>query len=175
MTQFSHGCAMRIPAIQILLLSMLVVITGCASLDADRELELAAITSNRITGSLSAQEAWKLPVQGESPVWDGLEPLTYDAAVGVALQGDPSLRSALAVIVERRAQYVQEGLPPNPTVAFGLGIAVDGMAGAATAAVASVVGGLRPALGPGAMRAPGPPRATDAATRRVARRASACT
>ncbi len=130
MSQFSHGCEKRIPAIQILLLSMLVAITGCASLDADRELELAAIASNRITGSLSAQDAWSLPVQGESPVWNGSEPLTYDAAVGVALQGDPSLRSALAVIVERRAQYVQEGLPPNPTVAFGIGIAVDGMSGA---------------------------------------------
>ena len=129
MSQFSHGCMPCIPLIQASIFSMLMLITGCASLDADRELELAAITSNRIAGSLSPQEAWSLPVQGESPVWNGSDPLTYDAAVGVALQGDPSLRTALAVIVERRAQYVQEGLPPNPTIAFGIGVAVDGMAG----------------------------------------------
>ena len=126
----SPGCVQRIPLIQAFAFSMIVMFTGCASLDADRELELAAIASNRIAGSLSPQEAWSLPVEGGSPVWNGSEPLTYDAAVGVALQGDPSLRSALAVIVERRAQYVQEGLPPNPTVAFGIGFAVDGMAGA---------------------------------------------
>ena len=72
----------------------------------------------------------QLPVQAESPVWNGTIPLGYDQAVAVALQGDPSLRAAIATIVEKRALYVQEGLPPNPTIAFGIGVAVDGMAGA---------------------------------------------
>ena len=79
---------------------------------------------------MSPRDAWALPVQGESPAWNGTDALGYEAAVSVALQGDPALRVALAKIVQRRAQYVQEGLPPNPTVTFGLGVAVDGLAGA---------------------------------------------
>ena len=87
--------------------------------------------ARRITSEdMDPTDAWALPVEGESPAWNGTEPLTYDAAVAVTLQGDPSLRSALAIIVERRANYVQQGLPPNPTVAFGIGVAIDGLGGA---------------------------------------------
>lgn len=120
-----------IPNLPLAVLSALLLMSGCASLDADRELDLTADLARRITSAdMDPTDAWALPVEGESPAWNGAEPLTYDAAVAVALQGDPSLRSALALIVERRANYVQQGLPPNPTVAFGIGIAVDGLAGA---------------------------------------------
>lgn len=112
------------------ILAASVLLGGCASLDASRELDAAASASRRVTGSIDPADAWALPVQGESPAWDGTEPLTYDAAVAVALQGDPALRKALSIIVERRAMYVQQGLPPNPTIAFGIGTAVDGMTGA---------------------------------------------
>ena len=105
------------------------LITGCASLDADRELDMAAEMALRNSSTVDPAVAWSLPVEGESPAWDGMAPLSYDAAVSVALQGDPTLRAALAVIVERRAQYVQQGLPPNPTIAFGIGVAVDGLSG----------------------------------------------
>jgi outer membrane protein TolC len=111
-------------------LTALLLCAGCASLDASQELDLAAQTASRVGGSMTPAEAWTLPIEGESPAWNGIDPLTYDDAVAVALQGDPELRRALAVIVERRAQYVQQGLPPNPTVAFGIGTAVDGLSGA---------------------------------------------
>ncbi|MCH2134463.1 MAG: TolC family protein [Phycisphaerales bacterium] len=118
------------PVARFLLAAALLATPGCATLDADRELDITAATARRVTGTLDPADAWSLPVQGESPAWDGVAPLGYDAAVSVALQGDPTLRSALAVIVEKRAWYVQEGLPPNPTIAFGIGAAVDGLSGA---------------------------------------------
>lgn len=124
------GCTRRFPIIQTTVFAALLLSAGCASLDASRELDLAANAAQRVGGSLTPAEAWSLPVQGESPAWNGTAPLTYDNAVAVTLQGDPALRGALAVIVERRAWYVQRGLPPNPTVAFGIGTAVDGLAGA---------------------------------------------
>lgn len=104
--------------------------TGCASLDPSYELGVAAEETRRISGTLDPSEAWRLDVEAQSPAWDGKSPLNYDAAVSVALQGDPSLRLALAKIVEQRAWYVQQGLPPNPSLGFGIGAAIDGMVGA---------------------------------------------
>ena len=130
MNTSTAGCIRRFPHIQTIAMAAVLLSTGCASLDASRELTIAAEASQRVGGSITPADAWSLPVQGESPAWDGTAPLTYDNAVAVALQGDPALRSALAVIVERRAWYVQRGLPPNPTVAFGIGTAIDGLSGA---------------------------------------------
>jgi outer membrane protein TolC len=124
------GCTRRFPIIQTTVFAALLLSAGCASLDASRELDLAANAAQRVGGSLTPAEAWSLSVQDESPAWNGAEPLNYDDAVAVALQGDPALRRALAVIIERRAWYVQQGLPPNPTVAFGIGAAIDGLSGA---------------------------------------------
>lgn len=130
MNPHAPGCVPRFPAIQATVLTAMLLTAGCASLDASRELDIAAKAAQRVDGSLTPAEAWALPVEGESPAWNGNSPLTYDNAVAVALQGDPSLRRALAVIVERRAWYVQNGLPPNPTAGFGIGVAIDGLAGA---------------------------------------------
>ena len=130
MTSPRTGSGTYILTISIAFMVVMLLCTGCASLNADREINLTADMARRMSGNLDPSDAWALPVQGESPAWNGQDPLDYDAAVSVALQGDPTLRTALAVIVERRAQYVQQGLPPNPTVAFGIGIAIDGLAGA---------------------------------------------
>ena len=112
------------------LLACLLLISGCASLNPDRELEIAATAADRVGGTLEPAMLWDLPVEAESPAWNGNEPLGYGNAVAVALQGDPTLRAALSTIVERRAMFVQEGLPPNPSVAFGIGFAIDGLSGA---------------------------------------------
>ena len=124
------GCVLRTRTLRTILIASLLSAPGCAGLDATHELQAAADTSRRVGGSIGPAEAWALPVEGESPVWDGTAPLGYDDAVAVALQGSPAIRRSLAVIVERRARYVQQGLPPNPTVGFGVGIAIDGLAGA---------------------------------------------
>jgi len=124
------GSVLRSLTLHTTVFASLLAGSGCASLDASRELQATAEAARRITGSIDPAEVWSLSVEGESPAWNGEDPLTYDDAVAVALQGDPRIRRNLAVIVERRAWYVQEGLPPNPTVAFGIGIAVDGLGGA---------------------------------------------
>ena len=124
------GSVLRSLTLHTTVFATLLAGSGCASLDASHELQATAEAARRITGSIDPAEAWSLSVEGESPAWNGRQPLSYDDAVAVSLQGDPRIRRSLAVIVERRAWYVQEGLPPNPTVAFGIGIAVDGLSGA---------------------------------------------
>ncbi len=123
------GSVPRFVTIHAVLLALLMG-PGCASLDPDRELKATAEATRRVSENIDPAEAWSLPVEGESPAWNGADSLTYEAAVAVSLQGNPGIRRNLAVVVERRAWYVQEGLPPNPTVGFGIGIAVDGMSGA---------------------------------------------
>lgn len=124
------GGTLRPLAIRTTIFASMLTASGCASLDAKHELQAAADASRRVAGSIEPAEAWSLPVEGESPAWNGTDPLGYDDAVAVTLQGNPVIRRSLAVIVERRARYVQQGLPPNPTVGFGIGIAIDGLAGA---------------------------------------------
>lgn len=126
----SRDSALRCPIIYASIVASLLTAVGCASLDADHELQSAAKAARRVVDSIEPAEAWALPVEGESVAWNGVVPLTYDSAVAVTLQGDPGIRRSLAVIVERRARYVQEGLPPNPIVAFDISVAVDGLGGA---------------------------------------------
>lgn len=114
----------------ILTIGLLLAATGCASVDARDELAVAANLSRRVTTTHDPATIWALPVEGESPAWNGTADLTYDNAVAVALQSNPSLRRTLAVIRQRRADFAQAGLPPNPTVGFGVGAAIDGMSGA---------------------------------------------
>ena len=111
-------------------LVLLAASTGCVSVDARDELAVAALLSQRVTANADPNEVWALPVEGESPAWDGTSPLGYDQAVAVALQSNPLLRRTLAVIRERRADYAQAPLPPNPSVSFGVGVAVDSLSGA---------------------------------------------
>jgi len=110
--------------------AVLLASSGCASLDARDEIAVAADASRRVTDTTNPADVWRLPVQGDSPAWDGSEPLKYDAAVAVTLQSNPVMRRTLAIIRQRRAEWVQVGLPPNPTVMFGVGAAIDGLAGA---------------------------------------------
>ena len=127
--EFSTGRITSFP-IQTCALAALLAATGCASPDARHELDVAAQLSARVTASHDPSEVWSLPVEGESPAWNGTDPLTYDHAVAVSLQSNPELRRMLALIRARRADFAQAGLPPNPTVGFGVGIAIDSMSGA---------------------------------------------
>jgi len=128
-SQFT-GSALYSLAIHTTIFTSLLTAVSCTSLDAGHELRSATEAARRVTGSIDPAKAWALSVEGESSAWNGKVPLTYDNAVAVALQGDPGIRRSLAVIVGRRAWYVQKGLPPNPTVTFDIGIAVDGLGGA---------------------------------------------
>jgi cobalt-zinc-cadmium efflux system outer membrane protein len=106
-----------------------VLLAGCASLDPQGNLDAAAsLATSRIDTSAAA--AWQQPVDTPSSAWNGRDPLHADVALAVAIQNNPSLRIALSRIAERRADFVQAGLLPNPTVGVGIGVAIDGLSGA---------------------------------------------
>ena len=110
-----------------LLISMM--LAGCSSLDpTDNISQTARLASTRVDSPVA--EAWSRPIEERSTAWDGVTDLRADAALLVAIQNNPPLRISLSKIVERRADYVQAGLLPNPTVGLGIGIAVDGLSGA---------------------------------------------
>jgi len=105
------------------------LLAGCASLDPHENLDAAAsLASLRIDAA--AATAWQQPVDMPSTAWNGRDPLHADVALAVAIQNNPTLRIALVTIAERRADFVQAGLLPNPTISLGIGVAIDGLAGA---------------------------------------------
>ena len=105
------------------------LLAGCASLDPHENLDAAAsLASLRI--DVAAATAWQQPVDMPSTAWNGRDPLHADVALAVAIQNNPPLRIALVTIAERRADFVQAGLLPNPTISLGIGVAIDGLAGA---------------------------------------------
>ncbi len=105
------------------------LLASCASLDPQDSIDAAAsLASARVDTSTAA--AWQQPVDMPSAAWNGRDPLHADASLAVAIQNSPTLRIALSKIAERRADFVQAGLPPNPSIGLGIGIAVDGLAGA---------------------------------------------
>ena len=113
--------------VRILLPSLL--LTSCASLDPQPDITTAAdLASSRIDAI--TQDAWSQPVDTPSTAWNGSDPLHADVALAVAIQNNPRLRLALTIIAQRRADLVQAGLLPNPTIGFGIGVAIDGLAGA---------------------------------------------
>jgi hypothetical protein len=105
------------------------MLAGCSSLDAtDNISQTARLASTRVDSP--AAKAWSRPIEERSIAWDGTTALRADAALLVAIQNNPPLRISLSKIVERRADYVQSELLPNPTIGFGIGFAVDGLSGA---------------------------------------------
>ena len=57
MNPHAPGCVPRFPAIQATVLTAMLLTAGCASLDASRELDIAAKTAQRVDGSLTPAEA----------------------------------------------------------------------------------------------------------------------
>ncbi|MDP7030496.1 MAG: TolC family protein [Phycisphaerales bacterium] len=106
-----------------------VLLAGCASLDPAPDLHRTAVLSECRVGA-DVATVWEAPVDQPSTAWDGTSPLPADIALLVALQNEPEVRIALTRVAERRADLVQAGLPPNPTIGLGIGVAVDGLSGA---------------------------------------------
>ena len=104
------------------------LLSGCAALDPATDVKTAAaLSASRTQAPVHA--AWSEPIGLRSTAWDGVSMLTADAAFLVALQNNPALRIALTSIAECRADFVQAGLLPNPSIGLGFGIASDGLAG----------------------------------------------
>ncbi len=76
------------------------------------------------TTSANAQDATLLPLPPNSP------PLTLEQAEAVALSGHPAVAEAASRVRAARANCLQVGLPPNPTVGYmGAEIGNEGAAG----------------------------------------------
>ena len=94
-------------------------IVGCASVDATRDIDAAQSIIHERVSFDSSEELWSTD-----------SPLSMKTAVAVAITQDALLQRDLAIIVQRRAELVQSGQLPNPTISGAFGIAVDGLSGA---------------------------------------------
>ncbi|MCH2142993.1 MAG: TolC family protein [Phycisphaerales bacterium] len=104
------------------------LLSSCASLDPAADIHQAAtLSAARLHTGVA--EIWAQPVDSPSIAWDGATSLTAETAIIVALQNEPELRSELARIAEHRADLGQAQVLPNPTIAFGIGMATDGLSG----------------------------------------------
>jgi cobalt-zinc-cadmium efflux system outer membrane protein len=105
------------------------LLAGCASLDPQQDIDAAAsLAGARLDARAAA--AWQQPVDTPSTAWNGRDPLHAHVALAVAIQNNPTIRIALSRIAERRADFVQAGLLPNPSIGLSIGVAADGLAGA---------------------------------------------
>lgn len=126
---FLHSRSLRRLADQSRAVLPAMLLAGCASLDPNSNLDAAAsLAAARIDATPAA--AWQQPVDTPCTAWNGREPLQADVALAVAIQNNPTLRIALTKIAERRADFVQAGLLPNPNIGLSIGVAVDGLSGA---------------------------------------------
>jgi outer membrane protein TolC len=112
-------------------MALLYLLTGCITADPSSDYEQTASLADDRTGSpISLEEAWSNPFTERSDAWDGIEPLSLEGSITVALSNDPELRRELSLVARKRAQLAQASLPPNPRVAFQVGTVIDGAGGA---------------------------------------------
>ncbi|HOD81903.1 MAG TPA: TolC family protein [Phycisphaerae bacterium] len=95
----------------VLAAAMAVAMAGCQSTDPAAEMDLAAALVQDRTGR---SPEWDAPAGAGD--WDVRSPLTAAQAVRIALRNNRSIRSDLTRIAAARADMVQAGLPPNPTL-----------------------------------------------------------
>lgn len=97
-------------------LSLVGLVGGCASLDAEQDVQRSAAEVERAVGvpaGLLLHDAATAAKTTEALLADGL---TTDEAVQVALLNNPSVRAAMSSIGVSRADFVQSTLYSNPTL-----------------------------------------------------------
>lgn len=99
------------------------LLAGCASLDARPDLEQAAA---QVGERQSVRPAWldraELPAPPESGAWT----LSERDAVILALANDPGVLAGVERVRAARAEVVQAGLLPNPMLSVELGFPISG-------------------------------------------------
>lgn len=110
----------RLPAIASLILSISLVLGGCATVDAPGSIE----TVNRDLNAFTRNDLRLARSTGGSPEQragvDALlaAPLSQDAAIRLALLGSPALQALLADRMAEIAEAAQSGRPSNPVFTY---------------------------------------------------------
>lgn len=109
------------------LAGLAVLVTSCASLDATEDIARA---SDLVEARIGYSTNWLNIENGpESPLWDGVAPLTSDTAVRLALRKNRAIQREVETIIASRADVAQAHLLPNPVINLALGFPLDGMGG----------------------------------------------
>lgn len=96
-------------------LGLLLLPTGCASLDSAPKLDEAMDLAGQRTG---IRPDWDIPWDETPPAWQPGELLALDDAIALALRNNRELRGELQTIGRAQAELVQAGLLSNPVVNF---------------------------------------------------------
>ena len=90
--------------------SVIVITTGCASIEPDTKINEAA---GFVEQRLGQKPAWTAPWEDQPPAWDGRTTLKLQDAVAAALRNNRDLRADLEMIGQANADLVQAGLLTN--------------------------------------------------------------
>jgi cobalt-zinc-cadmium efflux system outer membrane protein len=109
--------------------SVALLLSGCVSTSSESDVrDAAALAAGQLPPRSDGtavlpdwQSSWNAP-----PQWDGIEPLSADLAVTLALTRHRDLRAAVNEIVAARAEVATAQTPPNPMIAFAYGFPMDG-------------------------------------------------
>lgn len=112
--------------LSLVVLTMLAVVGGCASLDPKPDINRAASTVGERSG---VTPTWTEPWEATLTTWDGRTPLKVEQAVAMALRNNREIRSQVEQIATSRADLVQAGLLPNPVVGLTLRFPFDPVSG----------------------------------------------
>lgn len=126
---------LRLRGLQLALASTVTTIGGCIAPDATKELNAtASLAADRIVIGNELETIWQLPPAADQRDFAIDSPLTLERALLESLTNDPALRRELARITEAKADLSESSFAPNPIVAFGIGISIDGISGAPASA-----------------------------------------
>lgn len=107
-------------------LVLLAVVGGCASLDPKPDINRAASTIGERSG---VTPEWTEPWEASLTTWDGHSPLKVEQALAMALRNNREIRAEVEQIAASRADLVQAGLLPNPVLGLTLRFPFDPVSG----------------------------------------------
>ncbi len=114
---------------------VLLLLAGCASVDPSADYDRAAALVQDRTGGLGP--VW--PNGGDTAaMWDGASALDADTAVRVALAANAVLLAQAQAVAAGRADVAQAGLLPNPVLGLTLGFPGGGEDGATSVSISLV-------------------------------------
>ncbi|MBK8269339.1 MAG: TolC family protein [Planctomycetes bacterium] len=119
-------CHARVYCCRILLLFPVVVIMGCATVNARRDYQRAGSEVERAVGQVPLENPEDQAITHAAIAELMTDGLTADEAVKLALLNNPRARAVLLQVGMARADVVQAGLWSNPTMGFSFNLPTGG-------------------------------------------------